>query len=214
MAAAKPDAPGHPARLRRKHILRLGRPGCRSARRSRRHAGLLPCAARVLIRPRTTASAGDSHLPRRPLSIPAFSTRPVWHLPISARSVRHPDDRRSTDSEPHPRRTARGPRHLRPRHPEGRRDHRPAGHRRQAIHAARRVQPDQDLPGDRRRAAGRATARGPGTSWRRSSRTAASSTGRPSTSSEARTRTATGTTAEEPSSSTRSSGTGASSSPT
>ena len=46
---------------------------------------------------------------------------------------------------------ARSVRPLRPRHPERRRDDRLAGFRNQAVQASRRIQSDQDLPGDRRR---------------------------------------------------------------
>ncbi len=82
---------------------------------------------------------------------------------LPRRPVRHPDDRRrGVRRRTVRRRAVRSLRPLCARHPVRRRDHRPAGHRHQAVQAPRRVQPHQDLPGDRRRPEDRAGRRSPG----------------------------------------------------
>ena len=182
MAAPEPDAPRRPARLRRERVQLLGRPA----------AGERP--SRPTARPSITvfresfdkakndgerwrwalaqaAEADPGLLNETRLTLADFLLGQFGTQTIAEYAVR----RRADDGRP----GAAGP--LCPRHPQGRRDDRPAGHRHQAVHAARRVQPDQDLPGDRRRSQDRPWRRGPRQLWRRSSRTAASSTGRPAT---------------------------------
>ena len=160
----------------------LGRPAGRAHPSSPTGRRSITGSPRASRRPRTTASAGGGHSPRPPKPTPACSTRPArrWPVSCSASSAPRPSPGRRSAA-----RSAEGrPEAVRPlcaRHPHGRRDDRPAGHRHQAVQAPRRVQLRSRSTRRSPTIPRPARAKRPSTRWRRSSRTAASSTGPPST---------------------------------
>ncbi len=213
LAAPGPHAARRPARLRREPVLATGaasQPAHPSSPTGRPSIIASPRASR---RRRTTASAGDGRSPRPPRPTPACSTRPALTLAaflvgqfgtqtIAGDGVRRRDRPTARPKPPAPMRSTPSPTtRPSPGWP-------PASGGSSSPTSSTSSRSSRRSPTSRRPA----WAKNPSLPWRRSSRTAASSTGPPNSSSGAREPTATRT-GPRPSTSTRSSAPGASSRP-